>query len=73
VISEWLIDEADEKLNDEKDEKVRMRITKSELINLREQNNRHIRLRELLLEYSYEATLIVMSMPRPGKILITFI
>lgn len=43
-----------------------MRITKSELINHRELTNRYIRLRELLLSYSYDATLIVMSMPRPS-------
>ena len=63
VIAEWLID--DEKIYDSKDE-IRMRITKSELINHRELTNRHIRLRELLLEYSYDSTLIIMSMPRPG-------
>lgn len=65
VINEWIIDENSEKVYDSKDE-IRMRITKSELIHHRELTNRHIRLRELLLEYSYDATLIVMSMPRPG-------
>ena len=64
VINEWIIDENSEKVYDE--DEIRMRITKSELVNHRELTNKHIRLRELLLEYSYDANLIVMSMPRPG-------
>lgn len=66
VINEWIIDEHSEKVYEDSKDEIRMRITKSELVNHRELTNKHIRLRELLLEYSYDANLIVMSMPRPG-------
>lgn len=67
VINEWIIDENnEEKIYEDSKDEIRMRITKSELINHRELTNRHIRLRELLLEYSFDATLIIMSMARPG-------
>ncbi|XP_071545587.1 bumetanide-sensitive sodium-(potassium)-chloride cotransporter-like isoform X3 [Panulirus ornatus] len=42
-------------------------ITESELIALKDKTNRHIRLRELLLEHSREASFIVMTLPIPAK------
>ena len=65
VINDWVVDENNENMNDYIKDDIRMRICKSELITHRELTNRQIRLRELLLEYSYDATLILMSMPRP--------
>ncbi|XP_064077862.1 solute carrier family 12 member 2-like [Macrobrachium nipponense] len=40
-------------------------ITESELVALREKTNRHIRLKELLLQHSKQASLIVMTLPMP--------
>lgn len=40
-------------------------ITESELVALREKTNRHIRLRELLLQHSKQASLVVMTLPMP--------
>ncbi|XP_064078062.1 bumetanide-sensitive sodium-(potassium)-chloride cotransporter-like [Macrobrachium nipponense] len=40
-------------------------ITEAELIALREKTNRHIRLRELLLQHSRKATMVVMTLPIP--------
>ena len=44
-------------------------IDEAELVALKDKNNRHIRLRELLLEHSKDASLIVMTLtvPRKGK------
>ncbi|XP_043502652.1 bumetanide-sensitive sodium-(potassium)-chloride cotransporter [Polistes fuscatus] len=42
-------------------------IKESELIAMKEKTNRHLRLRELLLENSMEANLIVMTLPMPRK------
>nr|XP_050849728.1 bumetanide-sensitive sodium-(potassium)-chloride cotransporter isoform X1 [Vespula vulgaris]XP_050849729.1 bumetanide-sensitive sodium-(potassium)-chloride cotransporter isoform X1 [Vespula vulgaris]XP_050849730.1 bumetanide-sensitive sodium-(potassium)-chloride cotransporter isoform X1 [Vespula vulgaris]XP_050849731.1 bumetanide-sensitive sodium-(potassium)-chloride cotransporter isoform X1 [Vespula vulgaris]XP_050849732.1 bumetanide-sensitive sodium-(potassium)-chloride cotransporter isofo len=42
-------------------------IRESELIAMKEKTNRHLRLRELLLENSMEANLIVMTLPMPRK------
>nr|XP_022904226.1 bumetanide-sensitive sodium-(potassium)-chloride cotransporter [Onthophagus taurus] len=42
-------------------------ITESELLAVKDKTNRHMRLRELLLEYSHEASLVVMSLPMPRK------
>jgi hypothetical protein len=58
VISDWMVDEQSARLKQQGD--VRMRITRSELIKHRDLTNRHIRLRELLLEYSYKSTLVLM-------------
>ncbi|XP_045605919.2 bumetanide-sensitive sodium-(potassium)-chloride cotransporter isoform X1 [Procambarus clarkii] len=41
-------------------------ITESELVALKDKTNRHIRLRELLLEHSRDATFIVMTLPMPA-------
>nr|AJO70198.1 sodium-chloride cotransporter [Cherax cainii] len=41
-------------------------ITESELVALKDKTNRHIRLRELLLEHSRNATFIVMTLPIPA-------
>lgn len=40
-------------------------ISESELLALREKTNRHIRLRELLLQHSKQASLVVMTLPMP--------
>ncbi|KAK2585480.1 hypothetical protein KPH14_010136 [Odynerus spinipes] len=42
-------------------------IKESELIAMKEKTNRHLRLRELLLENSMEANLVVMTLPMPRK------
>ena len=42
-------------------------IRESELLALKDKNNRHIRLRELLLEHSADASLIVMTLTVPRK------
>lgn len=42
-------------------------ITEAELLALKDKSNRHMRLRELLLQHSSEATLIVMTLPMPRK------
>lgn len=42
-------------------------IKDSELIAMKEKTNRHLRLRELLLENSMEANLVVMTLPMPRK------
>jgi solute carrier family 12 sodium/potassium/chloride transporter 2 len=42
-------------------------ITDSEMLALMEKTNRHMRIRELLLQYSKESTFIVMALPIPRK------
>ncbi|XP_064109028.1 bumetanide-sensitive sodium-(potassium)-chloride cotransporter-like [Macrobrachium nipponense] len=42
-------------------------ISEAELLGQREKTNRHIRLRELLLENSKDASLVVMTLPMPRK------
>ncbi|KAH0951482.1 hypothetical protein HN011_002827 [Eciton burchellii] len=42
-------------------------IKDSELMAMKEKTNRHLRLRELLLENSMEANLVVMTLPMPRK------
>ncbi|XP_067144438.1 solute carrier family 12 member 2-like isoform X2 [Centruroides vittatus] len=42
-------------------------ITEAELLALKDKSNRHMRLRELLLQHSNEAALIVMTLPMPRK------
>ncbi|KZC10308.1 Bumetanide-sensitive sodium-(potassium)-chloride cotransporter [Dufourea novaeangliae] len=42
-------------------------IKDSELLAMKEKTNRHLRLRELLLENSMEANLVVMTLPMPRK------
>jgi len=42
-------------------------IKDSELMAMKEKTNRHLRLRELLLENSIEANLVVMTLPMPRK------
>ncbi|CAD1473390.1 unnamed protein product, partial [Heterotrigona itama] len=42
-------------------------IKDSELIAMKEKTNRHLRLRELLLENSMDANLVVMTLPMPRK------
>ncbi|XP_076054160.1 bumetanide-sensitive sodium-(potassium)-chloride cotransporter-like isoform X1 [Oratosquilla oratoria] len=42
-------------------------ISEAELLGQREKTNRHVRLRELLLENSKDASLVVMTLPMPRK------
>ncbi|XP_046677992.1 LOW QUALITY PROTEIN: bumetanide-sensitive sodium-(potassium)-chloride cotransporter-like [Homalodisca vitripennis] len=42
-------------------------VMESELLVLAEKTNRHMRLRELLMEYSRESTFVVMTLPMPRK------
>ncbi|KRT82771.1 hypothetical protein AMK59_3790, partial [Oryctes borbonicus] len=42
-------------------------ITESELLAVKDKTNRHLRLRELLLQNSHDANMVVMSLPMPRK------
>ncbi|XP_019869994.2 bumetanide-sensitive sodium-(potassium)-chloride cotransporter [Aethina tumida] len=42
-------------------------ISDSELLSMKDKSNRHMRLRELLLQHSSEANLVVMTLPMPRK------
>ncbi|XP_054285767.1 solute carrier family 12 member 1-like [Macrosteles quadrilineatus] len=46
-------------------------ITDAELLAMRDKTNRHLRLRELLLEHSTGSNLIVMTLPMPRKNVVT--
>ncbi|XP_037776593.1 solute carrier family 12 member 2-like [Penaeus monodon] len=59
LISNFLIDP------DEETPEPAQGITETELLALKDKTNRHIRLRELLLEHSGEASFIVMTLPMP--------
>uniref|UniRef100_T1DFY4 Putative Na/K/Cl transporter n=1 Tax=Cupiennius salei TaxID=6928 RepID=T1DFY4_CUPSA len=60
LISRWLESEDAESENPDF-------ITLTEILALKDKTNRHIRLRELLVQYSRDATLIVMTLPMPRK------
>ncbi|XP_067144436.1 solute carrier family 12 member 2-like isoform X2 [Centruroides vittatus] len=60
LISKW-------REKEESDEHNPAVITDAELIALKDKTNRHIRLREIVLKYSKDATLIVMTLPMPRK------
>ncbi|KAK7794717.1 hypothetical protein R5R35_009612 [Gryllus longicercus] len=53
--------------NDDSSGGQRTYITDTELIALQEKTNRHMRLRELLLQHSQESTFVVMALPIPRK------
>ncbi|XP_022249668.1 solute carrier family 12 member 2-like isoform X1 [Limulus polyphemus] len=42
-------------------------ISESEILAVKDKTRRHLRLRELLLQYSHDASLIVMTLPMPRK------
>lgn len=42
-------------------------ITKADLLALQDKTNRHLRLREFLLEHSAKSDLVVMTLPMPRK------
>ncbi|CAG2166633.1 unnamed protein product, partial [Oppiella nova] len=69
LISKWRIKDNEsnncETITNENNDK--LVITESELVALRDKNNRHMRLRELLNRYSKESSLIVMTLPMPRK------
>lgn len=43
------------------------KITKAELLAVQDKTNRHLRLREYLLEHSKKSDLVVMTLPMPRK------
>lgn len=43
-------------------------VTETEIHQLEEKTNRHLRLREMLLKHSSDASLIVMSLPMPRQV-----
>lgn len=47
--------------------KLSARITKAELLAVQDKTNRHLRLREYLLEHSKKSDLVVMTLPMPRK------
>lgn len=55
------------RVTDEQEELDQITISDAEMLALRDKTNRHLRLRELLLEHSKEATLIAMTLPMPRK------
>nr|CAD7400091.1 unnamed protein product [Timema poppensis] len=57
----------DFKQTDEENEEDNLGITESELLATKDKTNRHLRLRELVLENSTDANLIVMTLPMPRK------
>ncbi|XP_071039917.1 solute carrier family 12 member 2 [Parasteatoda tepidariorum] len=59
IINPW------KETDDEKDDS--SLITMSEILALKDKTNRHIRLRELLIQHSQDATLVVMTLPMPRK------
>ncbi|CAM6031305.1 unnamed protein product, partial [Sphagnum compactum] len=72
LISKWRIKDIDSNCDLNADESEsensnKLIITDSELIALKDKNNRHVRLRELLSQYSKDSTLIVMTLPMPRK------
>lgn len=46
-------------------------IPETEILAMRDKTNRHLRLRELLLEHSLEASMVVMTLPMPRKNMIS--
>lgn len=42
-------------------------ITDAELMAVRDKTNRHLRLRELLIQHSYDSNMVVMTLPMPRK------
>ncbi|GIY74663.1 solute carrier family 12 member 2 [Caerostris extrusa] len=60
IIAKW-------KENEDSDSENTNLITMTEMLALKDKTNRHIRLRELLIEYSQDASLIVMTLPMPRK------
>ncbi|XP_071450264.1 bumetanide-sensitive sodium-(potassium)-chloride cotransporter-like isoform X1 [Hetaerina americana] len=53
--------------NNDDDEENSATITEAELLAMKDKTNRHLRLRELLIENSMEANLVVMTLPMPRK------
>jgi hypothetical protein len=63
MISDWVLNEAE----GETKESHPWKISDSELMSQREKTNRHVRLRELLMQHSSDASLIVITLPMPRK------
>ncbi|KAK6179341.1 hypothetical protein SNE40_011727 [Patella caerulea] len=62
-LSDWMLDES----KGETSENCPWKTSASELETLKDKTNRHIRLRELMIENSRDASLIVMTLPMPRK------
>ncbi|KAL5005442.1 hypothetical protein ScPMuIL_018898 [Solemya velum] len=63
LISDWVLDEA----NGETQDKYPWKVTEDDKLLLRDKTKRNVRIRELLIEHSSDATLIVMTLPIPRK------
>ncbi|XP_067665686.1 solute carrier family 12 member 2-like isoform X1 [Haliotis asinina] len=63
LVSDWVLDTK----AGETEEKFPWKTTQEEMELLKDKTNRHIRLRELMLEKSRDASLIVMTLPMPRK------
>ncbi|ELU01077.1 hypothetical protein CAPTEDRAFT_156991 [Capitella teleta] len=63
LISDWMLDED----NGESAEEHPWKISQDELTAQTDKTNRHIRLKELLTQYSSDSSLIVMTLPMPRK------
>ncbi|XP_076252109.1 sodium chloride cotransporter 69 isoform X2 [Rhynchophorus ferrugineus] len=57
--------------NESGPENEKVTITDSELLAVKDKTNRHMRLRELLLEHSHEAQMVVVTLPIPRKNIIS--
>lgn len=67
LIADFRVEKAEEQESDGG----RVKISEAELLAVKDKTNRHLRLRELLLQHSYDANLIVMTLPIPRKSLIS--
>ncbi|XP_017777968.1 PREDICTED: solute carrier family 12 member 2 [Nicrophorus vespilloides] len=58
---------ADFRVQTNKEDPDSVEISDAELLAVKDKTNRHLRLRELMLEHSHEANLVVMTLPMPRK------
>ncbi|XP_026288084.1 bumetanide-sensitive sodium-(potassium)-chloride cotransporter isoform X1 [Frankliniella occidentalis] len=61
LISPFIVPESDE------ENETTNGITEADLLAMKDKTNRHLRLRELVLEHSSDANLVVMTLPMPRK------
>ncbi|KAH9426423.1 hypothetical protein DERP_010992 [Dermatophagoides pteronyssinus] len=65
MIEKFIVDDSEERHDAER--KDGMTITETDLIRFRDKTYRHIRLREILLNYSKDSRLVVITLPMPRK------
>lgn len=53
--------------SEEENDHSKLGITEADLLAMKDKTNRHLRLRELVLEHSSDANLVVMTLPMPRK------